>query len=628
MISAEASTVRELFSQQRRIDRPIEKVIDYFATEEHRLLAEVEEYEVTENVERNFERFLDHFGQGVRTGQVTETGIWVSGFYGSGKSSFTKYLGFALDPQRRVGDRPFLELLLERINSPKVKGELRTLATQQPAAVIMLDLGSEQLADSASESVSTVLYWKVLQWAGFSKERKLAELELKLDGDGRLEEFKALHQALFHEAWEAVHDDPLVGVPRADQLVGRFYPKEYPQPGMFGKLRFSLALDMREQVRAMLEVIRRHSGHRNVLFLIDEAGQYVAPRRELILNLDGLARNIKELGQGRAWILATGQQTLSEIVDGAVYNSVELNKLRDRFPTPIELDARDIREITWKRLLSKSAEGAAGLGALYRQQGQSLATNTRLAGTTLFKGEVDEGSFVRLYPFLPQHFDLLMELVRALARRDQFSGLGLRSAIRVIQDVLVDTSKALPAGAPVLADAPVGRLATVDAFYDTLRADILKALPHAVAGVDRVAQSRPGDRLALRVAKAIAALQPIDNFPRTAEHIAALLYAQVGDAPNLDAVRATLRALLDNKELGLVDDPQAGGVGFLSDSLKPIVEKRNAYRPTSGEVATLRSAILRELFETQPTASLEGTKTVKAGVKYGGAAIVGDDEEV
>jgi hypothetical protein len=628
MITADASTIRGLFSSQRAIDRPIEKVIDYFATDEHRLRAEVEEYEVTENVERNFERFLDHFGQGVRTGQVTETGIWVSGFYGSGKSSFTKYLGFALDPTRQVKGRPFLELLLERINSPMVRSELRTLATQEPAAVIMLDLGSEQLAESASDSVSTVLYWKVLQWAGFSKEKKLAELELKLEADARLEEFKAAHQAQFHEAWEVVHDDPLVGVPRADQLVTHFYPKEYPQPGIFNKLRFSLALDMRDQVREMMDIIHRRSGHRNVLFLIDEAGQYVAPRRELILNLDGLARNIKELGRGRAWILATGQQTLSEIVDGAVYNSVELNKLRDRFPIPLELDAKDIREITWKRLLSKSAEGATQLGALYRQHGQSLAMNTRLAGTALFKSEIDEQSFVRLYPFLPQHFDLLMELVRALAKRDQFSGLGLRSAIRVIQDVLVDTSKVLPAGARLLADLQVGRLATVDAFYDTLRADILKVLPHVVAGVDRVAQTFPDNDLMLRVAKAIAALQPIDNFPRNAEHVAALLYAQVGDAPHLDAVRATLRTLLDIKELGLVDDPQAGGVSFLSDSLKPIVRDRDAYIPAVGEVATLRSTILRELFETQPTATLEGAKTVKAGVQYGKAPIIGGDEEV
>src|SRR5581483_4984791 len=166
-VSPPTGTIRALFAAKRPIDRPIEKVIDYYAADERRLRSEVEEYEVTDNVERNLRRFLDVFDAGVRAGQATETGIWVSGFYGSGKSSFTKYLGFALDPDRRVGTRPFLELLLERINAADVKSELRTLAQQQPVTVIMLDLGSEQLASSATASMSTVLYWKVLQWAGY-----------------------------------------------------------------------------------------------------------------------------------------------------------------------------------------------------------------------------------------------------------------------------------------------------------------------------------------------------------------------------------------------------------------------------------------------------------------------------
>lgn len=78
-------SIRTLFSTRRPIDRPIEKVIDYYATDEKRLLAEVEEYEVTDNVERCFRKFLDTFGEGVRSGQVSEIGVWVAGFYGSGK---------------------------------------------------------------------------------------------------------------------------------------------------------------------------------------------------------------------------------------------------------------------------------------------------------------------------------------------------------------------------------------------------------------------------------------------------------------------------------------------------------------------------------------------------------------
>ena len=149
----------------------------------------------------------------------------------------------------------------------------------------------------------------------------------------------------------------------------------------------------------MIALARKTSGYKNVLFLIDEAGQYVAPRGELILNLDGLARNLKELGKGRVWIAATGQQTLAEIVEQAAYNSSELNKLRDRFPINIPLDARDIREITYLRLLTKSDQCSKNSLSVSTTRGHWLSppqslrdgsssrpswTATRSSGFTLF----------------------------------------------------------------------------------------------------------------------------------------------------------------------------------------------------------------------------------------------------
>jgi hypothetical protein len=102
----------------------------------------------------------------------------------------------------------------------------------------------------------------------------------------------------------------------------------------------------------------------------------VAPRQELILNLDGFARNAKELGHGKVWVVATGQQTLAEILEKAAYNSAELNKLRDRFPIAINLDARDIREITYRRLLTKSPDAARQLKEDFAEFGQALLTHT------------------------------------------------------------------------------------------------------------------------------------------------------------------------------------------------------------------------------------------------------------
>ena len=87
----------------------------------------------------------------------------MSGFYGSGKSSFTKYLGLAFDDQTIEG-QPFLKHLQDRLLKPTTKALLSTVAQHFPAAVVLLDLASEQVAGATLLEVSTVLYYKVLQW--------------------------------------------------------------------------------------------------------------------------------------------------------------------------------------------------------------------------------------------------------------------------------------------------------------------------------------------------------------------------------------------------------------------------------------------------------------------------------
>jgi hypothetical protein len=622
--------IHEFF--RRDIHRTIEKVIDYYAQEESRLAGEVAEYEVTDNIESCFRKFLDVFGEGVRGGQVTEIGIWVSGFYGSGKSSFTKYLGASLDPTRMVQGKPFLDLLCERFPRNEIPAALRTVSKKYPTAVVLLDLGAEQLAESAAAPVSTVLYWKVLQWAGFSKEKKTARLEFTLDRRGKYDDFKQKYKDRWKGEWNEIHNDPLIGVARASEIVPEVLPEDFPTPESFRSLRFEEARDMRDLTREIIDICRRKTGYENILLLVDEAGQYVAPRGELILNFDGLARNLKELGKGKVWIAATGQQTLSEIVEKAAHNSAELNKLRDRFPISIHLDASDIREITYRRLLDKSEEGRSRLAAVFKEHGQSTLTHTRLTGTVLFKGDPDSEIFIRLYPFLPQHFDLLLELIRALARST--GGIGLRSAIRVIQDVLVDKSRVLGAEAVKLADREIGSLACVDDFYDTLRADIAKVLPHVIGGVDKTVKIFGADSTEVRVAKTVAALQPVETFPRTAENIAALLYRKVGSPALLDQVRVALRRLTSEKECGFIEDPQAGGYVFLSDAVKPIRDKRNSYAPTSGECVRARIDVLKQgtadlpMFRVQPVARLENIKEVRSSVKLGRTPIVGGSEDV
>ena len=622
------STIRTLFQAQGGIDREIEKVIDYYRVADASLSREIQEYEVTDAIARNLRTFLEAYERTVAgappvdTGGGTplgdqqagiEIGAWVAGFYGSGKSSFTKYLGFALDPTRRIGDRPFVEFLADRIHDAELRQLLRTTAQRHPAAVVNLDLGSDQLVVDASSPVTNVLYQRVLRWAGYSKVQLLADLEYELDRRGQLGAFADAFAAKFGSTWAEMHDDALLGVAQAAHVVPQFLPAEFPDPGAFRATRHAVVNEtVHDRALKMIDLVRRRTGRANVIFMVDEAAQYVAARRELMLNLQGLAQSLKAVGQGHAWIVATGQQALTELVDNAALNSGELSRLKDRFPIQLNLEASDIREITWRRLLRKTGAAETDLRRRFGTAGQSLVTHARIQGAREFNESPTQDDFVRFYPFLPTHFSLVLNTVRALSRAGH-GALGLRSAIRLVQDILVQRGAN---GGNALADAPIGTLVTIDRIYDVLRADIQRVHEHVPGAIDHVATHHT-DGLSLRVAKAVGALQPLENFPRTAENIAALLYPCIGAPSEVAQVAETLRTLAADPETGLADDPDAGGYTFMSAGIRPLIRRRDDFVPPDEEVEAMRLSILKEIFTDRPSARLLTTRTVNADVVLG-----------
>ena len=202
--------IKRLFDPSKDIYRTIEKVITYGAAQEHRLKAEISEYVVTESIEEQLERLLSMMQAAMEMGGENEVGVWVSGFYGSGKSSFTKYLGLALDSSVQIDGIPFLKHLQDRLYKPQTRALLSTVAQRFPVAVLMLDLASEQVAGATMEEVSTVLYYKVLQWAGYSRNLKVAAFERRLKKDGRYQEFLDLFKEKTGEDWKDYQNDELV----------------------------------------------------------------------------------------------------------------------------------------------------------------------------------------------------------------------------------------------------------------------------------------------------------------------------------------------------------------------------------------------------------------------------------
>jgi hypothetical protein len=604
------STIRNLFETTRRLDRRIEKVISFDNTANDQLKREITEYVVTESIESSFERLLNCFDQGMGGGSQ-EIGIWVSGFYGSGKSSFTKYLGFALDPTRTVDGKPFLEWLENQLVSKPLRAQLRTLAKRYPSTVIMIDLASAQIAGATMAEISSVLYWTVMQWAGYPKDRKLAYLQLMLERDSKMAEFEnRITIKAKGKAWSEILNQPLVAQEFASELACDFYPDVFKSAKSFKDLKVDDVQFENERVKEMLELIRRKSGRENIIFILDEVGQYVAARDNLILNLDGLAKNIKGLGNGKAWLVATAQQTLTEDDPRAQMNTGKLFKLKDRFPIPVELEASDIREICYRRLLTKSPDGEKMLATKFEMQGQSLRNHTQLGGTRFFKSDLDKKVFCNLYPFLPQHFDILLALLGRLAKTS--GGVGLRSAIKVIQDVLVDQS-GLRSGQTLLADQPAGTLATTAVFYDTLRHDIRKSFHHVVEGVERVERIYNPDSVHARVAKSVAVLQLLDDFPTNSENVSALLHPSADAGSQLAAVKAAVNEMLADKEVHLSEID--GRLRFMSEAVSEMESERAKIHAGPRETRLVFHDKLKQIFTPAPTVRLMGTRSVTTGIK-------------
>jgi hypothetical protein len=606
--------IKNLFDSARDIYRTIEKVITYSASQEARLKAEITEYIVTDSIEEQFERLLGRMQAAMEMGGENEVGVWVSGFYGSGKSSFTKYLGLALDESVTIEGTPFLKYLQDRLNTPQTRAQLATLASKHSAAVVLLDLASEMLAGATMEDVSTVLYYKVLQWAGYSRNLKVAAFERKLQKDGRYDEFTNRIEKELETPWKEVQNDPLVIDSLIPEIAHEMYPQLFKSPNAFTTETADFIRFENERVKEMLDIVRETTGKDFVIFIIDEVGQYVGSRQNLILNLDGLAKNLKAIGDGKAWIVGTAQQTLTEDDPRASLNSPELYKLKDRFPIQIDLESSDIKEICYRRLLGKSPDGQKRLEALFDKHGQALRHNTKLQDARYYDSDFDRGTFVNLYPFLPAHFDILLHLLGALAKST--GGIGLRSAIKVIQDILVEG----PDDQEPVANRPVGWLATTVTLFDALEKDIRRAFPSIHKAVGKVAIRFPDSQIHQDVAKTVAVLQVLGNMPVTVQNVTSLMHPTIDASGQRDKIDAAIADLTNDAIVPFGE--KDGNLCFFSEKLNDIDQERGQIPLRTIETRRIQNEALREAFSPLPSTRLHGSLAVTSGLKAMAGSLV------
>jgi len=506
--------IQQLFS--KAVDRPIEGVIK--ADDSRHLRTELEEYVVTGEVNKGLGEFCDRY-----LNETNANGVWISGFFGSGKSHLLKILSLILDREPLPSGERAADLLLPRVEDEILRGELeRVVKIPSRSILFNIDQKSDAIGGDRGSPVLEVFVKVLNELQGYyAKLPYVAQFEASLDARGELAPFKAAYGKATGRSWE--NDLPTINTLENEdfaRVYADFFGKSYDEGlRLFDRARDDYRVSIESFAKRVQTYVEKQGKEFRLNFFVDEAGQFIGQDTKLMLNLQTIAESLSTVCKGRAWVLVTSQGDLQRILgdlDGAA--AQDFTKIQARFKTRLTLTSADVREVIQKRLLAKKEAEPEVLVSIYDAEKENLQTLFRFADNSVeYKGWRGSDEFCAFYPFHPYQFNLFQRSIEQLSRHNAFTGkhtaIGERSMLAVFQEV----SKQLK-------NATVGRLASFDQFFEgiatALQGQLLTSIRQAERQLDNV--------VAIRILKALFLLKWVREFKATPRNIAILLIDQPG----------------------------------------------------------------------------------------------------
>jgi hypothetical protein len=554
------------------VDRPIEGVIK--ADDDASLRVEVEEYVLTNEIESRLEHFLDAYNN-----YSGANGVWVSGFFGSGKSHLLKMLALLLE-NRQIDGASTLEMFLPKCGDNEIlRGDLKR-AVSIPSQSILFNI--DQKADVISKTQIDALlavFIKVFDEACgyYGKQSYIAQFERELDRDGLFDQFKQEFLAVSDKDWEWGRTRPTRTASQVDEAFNRVTDQK--QTDVLDKYRTDYRLsieDFAENVNEFIERKIQEDGHKDfrLNFYVDEVGQYIADNVKLMTNLQTVAESLATKCNGRAWILVTAQEEIKNII-GEVDKRQEddFSKIQARFSNRMKLTSAGVDEVIQKRLLTKTDEGVAQLSDLYHEQSGNFKTLFEFAdGSFTYKNFKDRDHFIHSYPFVPYQFSLFQSAIQNLSEHNAFEGkhssVGERSMLGVFQQVAVH-----------IGDHRVGQLATFDLMFEGIRSALKSQIQKAIIQ----AEKHLDNPFAVRLLKALFLIKYVKEFKASVRNLCVLMMESFDQ--DLPALRKEVEEALSLLEQQTYIQRNGDLYEFLTDEEKDVEQEIKNTEVESADVA-------------------------------------------
>lgn len=578
--------IRDMFADD--INRKINGVIKVDQAADDVIEQELKEYVITRELKKHFITFFNYYGDAFDQ-PTADMGVWISGFFGSGKSHFLKMLSYLLKNKEVKGVRS-VERFRKKFEDDPATFMLIDRATKGQTETILFNIDIEGFSNKDKTAVLRVFAKMFYNHLGFYGENlKVAMMERYIDQQGKTEEFRRVFEEKKGKSWLEMR--------RAFAFNGKFIiptlmevldMSEDDARGWFND-KTATEISIAQLVEDMKAYVDTKPANFRLLFMIDEVGQYVGTDTDMLLNLQSLTEKIGSECEGKIWVICTGQEAIDEIIK---VRADEFSRIQARFKTRLSLSSSSVDEVIQKRILKKKPEAAADLDNVYEQNDSVLRNLFSFSGSVLdMKGYSGSREFTENFPFVPYQF-IIMQKVFAEIRKHGNSGKHLSGGERSMLSGFQEAAQKIQ-------EKDEYALVPFFRFYDTVHTFLDGSIRRVIERCQKAADNGDGIKQQdVDVLKLLYLIRYIDDIPSNLDNIVILMAddIRVDKIIMREAVRGCLDRLISQNYIGRTGDIY----NFLTDEEQDIQrEIRDTNVDTASIVERIAQMIYGDIFTTK-----------------------------
>jgi hypothetical protein len=578
--------IRDMFADD--INRKINGVIKVDQAADDVIEQELNEYVITKELKKHFITFFNYYGDAFEQ-PTADMGVWISGFFGSGKSHFLKMLSYLLENKEVKGIRS-VERFRKKFEDDPATFMLIDRATKGQTETILFNIDIEGFSNKDKTAVLRVfakMFYNHLEFYG--ENLKVAMMERYIDQQGKTDEFRRVFEEKKGKSWLEMR--------RAFAFNGKFIiptlmevldMSEDDAKAWFND-KTSTEISIAQLVEDMKAYVDTKPANFRLLFMIDEVGQYVGTDTDMLLNLQSLTEKIGSECEGKIWVICTGQEAIDEIIK---VRADEFSRIQARFKTRLSLSSSSVDEVIQKRILKKKPDATKELEAVYEQNDSVLRNLFSFSGSILdIKGYSTSMEFSDNFPFVPYQF-IIMQKVFAEIRKHGNSGKHLSGGERSMLSGFQEAAQKIQ-------ERDEYALVPFFRFYDTVHTFLDGSIRRVIERCQKAADNGDGiEQQDVDVLKLLYLIRYIDDIPSNLDNIVILMAddIRVDKIIMRESVRGCLDRLMSQNYIGRTDDTY----NFLTDEEQDIQrEIRDTNVDTASIVERIAQKIYGDIFTTK-----------------------------